>query len=256
MRRTLTITRTVAVYLLLGFVTTWAVAWGLALREPGTDLQPNHSGHPAVWAGYSFEFGSARKLYWLQHGQPIGTGGTDISKVSLLPPSSAHGDLTRLSRAADLYNSDDWGTQSLRPNDIEPWSNVLDDARGFPFLSFWCSWRSVPVGDTTLTEAWASVDRDKIYGGILLPDHTSLYQYDALRALPYYPIWSGLALNTAFYAFIFFTVVRTTRAFKQSLRHARGLCPRCKYDRQHDYRQPCPECGNAPRIRKTIPQSA
>ncbi len=72
------------------------------------------------------------------------------------------------------------------------------------------------------------------------------------RALPYYPIWSGLALNTAFYALLFFFVVRITRGLKHARRYKRGLCPRCKYDRLFDYRVPCPECGHEGRVRPAI----
>ena len=249
MRRTLTITRTVAVYLLLGFVTTWAVAWGLALLPPGREDPTISAIHffRGIYGSTRLGIGSSRVDY---KRSPEGLENLHHSMRTLRMTNRPESiGWSRLHAYSDLGNAEDWGMRYIAQSNDRKWQSGVDDARGFPLLSHWCSWEfqseSLPGLQTDLL-------KEPPAGGISIPGYPNpaLPLVSSVRALPYYPIWSGLLLNTAFYAFIFFAVVRTTRAFKQSLRHARGLCPRCRYDRQHDYRLPCPECGQVPRVRK------
>lgn len=61
--------------------------------------------------------------------------------------------------------------------------------------------------------------------------------------LPYAPLWWGLAINTVFYALLFWLVVATVRAHRQLSRLRRGRCPVCRYDLRYDLTRGCPECG-------------
>ena len=261
MRKARTITRIVAVYLLLGLVTTWAVAWGLALLPPGTRPLTYLTQYPAPakisdrsapdlhsYGVGRTGLGSARVRYTITVFDPQAMGGFAFRRLpqvyGLDLIDSPWIDLTL---CFDLSGIDGWGMRRVGlPEGMESlggWG--IDDARGFPFLSQWCSWsQQIPRPTTSVNLGQAPVYG--LVGGFAISDHpsTSLLTADALRALPYYPIWSGLALNTAFYALLFFIVVRTAKAFTRSHRHARGLCPRCKYDREFDYRMPCPECGH------------
>lgn len=50
--------------------------------------------------------------------------------------------------------------------------------------------------------------------------------------LPYRPIWSGLAINTAFYGVIIWcgwTGLAGLRAWRRRRRFSRGFCPKCRY---------------------------
>ncbi len=86
----------------------------------------------------------------------------------------------------------------------------------------------------------------KVFGGIPLSNLASTSPAPTVRALPYYPIWSGLVLNTAFYALLFFIFVRLAKGTRQLLRFREGKCPRCGYDLVMNFSQPCSECGHAP----------
>ncbi len=66
----------------------------------------------------------------------------------------------------------------------------------------------------------------------------------ALHArLPYLPVWSGMLLNTLFYAALLWCALAVLRAFRHARRMHRGRCPACRYDLGFDFRTGCPECG-------------
>jgi hypothetical protein len=255
MRKARTITRIVAVYLLLGLVTTWAVAWGLAFHAPGAgsvynDHKEDYSvaGNAVMTVGYQ-GWGVVRMVFVAYNHVPNNWDKHDI--FPNLHTSKSGNRWISESFVADLSGFYGWGKRrrAFADGRGSPWGVGIDDARGLPFLSHWCAWKvdslQSPYGYRSSNSPNMMV-KNSLVGGFAIPDNPSQNAgVDVkVRALPYYPIWSGLALNTAFYALVFFIAVRTAKAFSRSHRHARGLCPRCKYDREFDYRMPCPECGH------------
>jgi len=65
---------------------------------------------------------------------------------------------------------------------------------------------------------------------------------EVARTIPLLPLPLGLAINTLFYASIFFVVVEGGRVIVRRRRIARSLCPRCKYP-QRTGSERCSECG-------------
>jgi hypothetical protein len=68
-----------------------------------------------------------------------------------------------------------------------------------------------------------------------------------LDAVPLRPIWSGLAVNTLFYAAIwagiYAALVVPRRFVREVARFRRGACIACGYDLGYDFIHGCPECG-------------
>jgi hypothetical protein len=64
-----------------------------------------------------------------------------------------------------------------------------------------------------------------------------------VRDLPCAPLWAGLAINTTFYAAIWWLLLALPRLIRRTLRTRRGLCPSCAYDMRGLANAPCPECG-------------
>ncbi len=256
MRGALHIGRVAVVYLLLGLATTWAVAWGLALLPPGVPVGPFRSMigvEFGVGAHYEQGIGSARKTYRFIGDETPFEPRPGMWQRELMPDHGPGTDWQSLGYISELGSSQDWGMQSSRNPRGGRGVEMLEDARGFPFLALWCTWISPEETDAQIDWGSSRLTSQHVQGGFALKDrHLRDWwsQYGALQALPYMPIWSGLALNTAFYALLFFVVVRIGRAVKHARRYRRGLCPRCKYDRVFDYRVPCPECGDAPRVRR------
>ncbi|MBO6739657.1 MAG: hypothetical protein JJ916_07355 [Phycisphaerales bacterium] len=60
---------------------------------------------------------------------------------------------------------------------------------------------------------------------------------------PYRPIWTGLLINTGFYAVLTCCIAWLARHVRHSRRMHRGRCPICAYELQHDFRCGCSECG-------------
>ncbi len=61
--------------------------------------------------------------------------------------------------------------------------------------------------------------------------------------VPTRPIWSGLVLNTLFYALIFWILGSITRAYRHARRMHKGRCPMCSYELGFVFVDGCPECG-------------
>lgn len=128
-----------------------------------------------------------------------------------------------------------------------PWPVVDADlhvgARGWPFLAFWC--RFDTIGQTAGGEPpWVGTP----VGGIALQwpavSHDWYLPPPPLTALPFWPLWRGLALDVAFFAVLWWSVLFGRRALLRSLRRRRGQCAACGYDlRGTPAGTPCPECG-------------
>src|SRR5262245_10478039 len=133
-----------------------------------------------------------------------------------------------------------WGTLA---GDHPPAASIgSDTAFGFPALCLWYRVSSTllepPGGAPTITN-------EQLDGGWLLGGEASCRGRD-FRALPLRPIWSGLALNTVFFAALWFALLAGIPALRRALRRRRGLCARCGYDlRATPANTPCPECGTA-----------
>jgi hypothetical protein len=71
-------------------------------------------------------------------------------------------------------------------------------------------------------------------------------------AIPYVPIWSGLIVDTVFYAMLWWLLVvaiqpvarlRPVRVARESWRARQGRCAACGFDLRFDLARGCPECG-------------
>jgi hypothetical protein len=74
-----------------------------------------------------------------------------------------------------------------------------------------------------------------------------------LRYLPLSPIWPGFAVNTLFYAAVFWLLFAAPFAMRRRLRLRRGQCPHCAYPIGTWGGEICTECGRPlparPRLR-------
>lgn len=62
------------------------------------------------------------------------------------------------------------------------------------------------------------------------------------EVFPRVPLWSGLVLNTLFYAALIIVLVVAVRWFRRARRRRRNRCVACGYDVSGNA-GPCPECG-------------
>ncbi|MCC6906310.1 MAG: hypothetical protein IT430_00085 [Phycisphaerales bacterium] len=91
-------------------------------------------------------------------------------------------------------------------------------------------------------QCWDAKDFEAHYWGIpWLPDRDPRLMQIDQPALPLYPMWSGFALNTLFYAIILEVAFRMPVASRRWLRARCSLCPACAYPRGTS--PVCTECG-------------
>ena len=229
----------IAVCLILGAITTVAVAWGSSLTADATQ-PPNLArlGHQATRPPHDFwwvnrhDWHTWTSLYSVRRFRASGMGISEShqsSAASLLPtwsnlgePNQAYFYFDASSEREDRYNF----------------------GFGWPTRAFWCEYARtsndafVPMGLAVIREAHI--------------DPNTLWEFPV--GFPLRPIWPGFVIDTLFYAAIWFGVFFGFASAKRFIRIKRGRCPRCGYDlrgqRLATSQEPpansqirCPECG-------------
>lgn len=230
--------------LLLGVLTTVAVAWALAawlahkdLLETYYEIEDSHPPATADWTTVDMsidEFsrpGMCRRLWgrFILSTSPTWDAATPVMhyiwklglQTTAQEPSSG-----------TLRSGLPWGKRP--PIDVGAIEGV-QDARGWPMLCLWGELQLAPGDPIGL----------KTPGAIPLSPPLPSPDLSDARALPLRPIPRGFAIDTAFYAAIWLPLLIAPRAIRRHRRARRGLCPNCAYDlRTLPATSPCPECAH------------
>ena len=116
--------------------------------------------------------------------------------------------------------------------------SILANGRGWPMISFWCEME---------LDRFQPADPHHTIGGITtgLPEfQTGPLLLWFTPVIPYWPVWSGLIVNTLFYALILALVIWGPRNVRSWVRVKRGRCRDCGYDLRCHLGEVCPECGS------------
>jgi hypothetical protein len=108
---------------------------------------------------------------------------------------------------------------------------------GWPCTAFW-GWK--------MTESGLPNNRNDAGGVAEVRALRSLSWQTGRIELPYLPVWSGLAANTALFALVWWGVIAGPGVLRRSWRRRRGRCPDCGYDLRGlpgQHITTCPECG-------------
>jgi hypothetical protein len=250
--------------LLLGFVTTWLLAWACALYTTPRHWLIINSGRYA-----DAPSGPLRRAVHLGDGLTVSPGlswGCDDLRIwvdvlearphpaawqlelDIVPPWTAAYQCWKAGRPAPAAA---WIVAKQNP--------VTETASGFTReMYIWdeacCGWPrrclrwweiNPPDSPRELHGAWASP-------GWLHPRSEGTD-----TALPYLPMWAGLLINTFFFALLWFVGFVSPRTLSATRRHVvtkyrawrarrseRVLCPRCGYDLRGCEDPGCPECGH------------
>lgn len=235
--------RSLCRHLMIGLLATVAIAWLTAAFVPLGDasgyIQESQS-DSARWVLQQVVAFGAERRYWIQWDSL--TGETNHRWFS--EPRDAYwriyGDNGFRSKGPTILDS----LVGCPPTDS--WSNQqevfrIEDVRGFP----------LPALGSELCERMHPMWGQPTWRlGISLPPTGSMLNSAEdpafnHRALPFYPLPIGLVVDTLVWATASATLTFAWRTRAQRRRYRRGICPRCAYDRSHDYAKPCPECGHA-----------
>jgi hypothetical protein len=220
--------------LLLGVVSTIAVAWACAAWvDPYTAIQPSprRSGgaingrYYTIWiVGEHAAIGVVRtNSFWRDPSYiDIDLSGPFFGPPEPLIPKWA----PFLVPSAD----DPLGPEHVR----------VADARGWPFLAMWSGLSydepiQLPTKTPTIMHGLV-VNADAMSGPS--PETT-------VRMLPLALIWSGFLADIAIYSLVWFAIFALAIIGRRALRSRQGCCVICGYDLRGTPHGQCPECGTA-----------
>ncbi len=233
------------VFLLLGAVTTVAVAWSSLWWAPLPD-----PGNSAVQSSSAAASEGPDYVYLRTHRyQRLGAGWVSSSWVD---PSARAGlaasfQCTRI-KPHDIVPS--WAGLALPGDHDADWGfhSRFVEARGWPLLSHAWAYAHCSRWNRDLRQRETQVDCKY---GILISVATERAQYVhpdvwTLRMLPLRPIFPGFLINTLFYALVLWLLWSAPFVTRRLIRRRRGNCIRCGYDLRHAEHAACPECGRRP----------
>ena len=222
------LTKLAALYLLLGLVTTWAVAWGSVFIWRPSRVHPS----------FLIELGPSPQRAVMVRRCPAGQAMYFNADVESATALREHRDRVK-SWPEDVQPAFDQSRFRLAPSIT--WGEERFEfaviARGWPRLALHCS----------LTAEWGYLDRLKPRHAVSIP--TSGPLGDELTKsflLPYLPYWPGLLADTLFYALLFAALHQLTTRARRARRRRRNRCAACGYDLSGLDATPCPECGHTP----------
>lgn len=226
----------VGVCLVLGVLTTAAVALGLSVNRPmllrfrATDRSVStSSGTWEIVTDAQRGFAERRIEY-------------DNGWITILGSKLRSPEYVSLS---DLpHCGETWGSMTVeRQRTMAAKDEVLrwrEHAVGWPFLALW----------------WTENDRPHVLGSGQFPPpmgccggwrlHRRARVHEDV-VLPWYPIVPGLVANSLIYgagwSVLFVVPAILGRSRRETTRREKGLCPRCGYDLVHQFDAGCSECG-------------
>ncbi len=124
-----------------------------------------------------------------------------------------------------------------------PGDNYCEMRAGWPLRTLRCrNLVEIEMGGTTsiTINAYAA---NPIQGGIVLTQFSIGNPAQSWRALPYQPVWSGIVINTIFYAATLWFLSIGPFEVRRMIRSKRGHCIKCGYDLRGAEHEVCPECG-------------
>jgi hypothetical protein len=230
--------------LLLGGITTLCVAWGSAAWRPiraASAVIGSDGDHLRPWLIRLEEPGAVRTI-WFEKGRVY-------NRAGVAPAGASSAAVACWSHAVATRNDPRTTKGTLAvPAELElavapfhtggtAWGAALD-VRGWPLPALRA--RIVGVLDPQATEVYLVED------GIELAMDTSVGTSNSLadvRQLPLAPVWTGLVVNTAVFAALWWVVLLIPGGLVRIARGRRGACPSCGYDLRGSLDRRCPECG-------------
>lgn len=258
-------------YLVLGFITAWLVAWGLAMVPRVT-----YAGYFSWSVRYSNPFqGIGDRVYPKDYdpsNEPtpelltiMDSRWIGVQEVQYFVDSRSQS-IANIGTSAEI--SSPWWMLTIHEQRLGvnwQWINLKEEFRsdssgiqltdyailryGFPFMSH--ETHAAYRRSRTPSTGWQEkLSANGIITQEIPPYTASVWNrrdqrlpFAELIYLPYIPLWLGLMSNTLFYAIVFWVLISAKRSFCHARRFRKGKCPMCAYDLLYDNTLGCPECG-------------
>ncbi|MFG0285501.1 MAG: hypothetical protein ACF8R7_13875 [Phycisphaerales bacterium JB039] len=236
--------RRILVALLLGSMTSIALAWAIAAWWPISVSVPRSSIGAAVcwgrpWHHVEFRQFGVRLRWW---------NDLEINGRLAAPAPRAVADMIAQLERDRTAGRVNMGAPFRIEADVPNWGSLAqpappelamgsDTAFGWPAP---CMWYQVL---STFDAPTMSIVADELRGGVHLRGGPPTGRGAGFYALPLRPIWWGLVINTLFFSALWLVALTAPPMARGALRRRRGLCLRCGYDLQGQFTGGCPECG-------------
>ena len=219
----------------LGFITSVAIAIAMAAKGPVSIAHRDwiafvHGNRP--WALHIGRDAGTTDIWWMDLHLQYPDKPTEELVTALQTQELTARRAEQ--RAPELLPRPAWGSFASDPLATDVFAGS-DTAFGWPRLCLWYQIIS-KTDDTTMNTS------HELHGGVLMRGKLAS-RGGKFIALPLRPIWRGLAIDTAFYAAVWWLVLFIPMMLRRGTRRARGRCLDCGYDLQHKAQQGCPECG-------------
>lgn len=223
------ILKSMAGFLLLGLVTTVAVAWACAIRA---DVQGAPRLNSRSGLGMTEYFSPEQGTAWVFSAART-SGLMQITAINHGPhPGDGSGSVAA-DRVAYRGEVPAWSTMR-RGDSIGIFNAIfIEEAAGWPMLAMAQRHRFGQQPGP------ATVDVDGLH---LPPD---LRRFGPGHYLPLRLIWPGTLIDSAIFGWFYFAIFAFPGIVVRSRRKRRGACPRCGYDLSGAQHDKCPECGVA-----------
>ena len=232
--------RYVVVCLMLGVITTVAVAWGCAFWTDVYDgsltrvIQPSESDAYEWYFDVRRQPGSASINLWCILLVKVGSDEVAPAIPTTVPPG-----FPTWNQGWPHESQVSWyGSQIAR----------AQEARGWPWLAMWCehfTYFEQTVEELRSNPAFMTY-RTLPYRGFALKTIARPIRPPIVRVLPLGIIWTGFAGCTVLYASLWLILLYVPSVFanlRQQIRYRRDQCIACGYDLRGDFSAGCPECG-------------
>ena len=232
--------RYVVVCLMLGVITTVAVAWGCAFWTDVYDgsltrvIQPSESDAYEWYFDVRRQPGSASINLWCILLVKVGSDEVAPAIPTTVPPG-----FPTWNQGWPHESQVSWyGSQLAR----------AQEARGWPWLAMWCEHFTYieQTAEELRSNPTFMTYRTLPYRGFALKPIARPIRPAITRVLPLGIIWTGFAINTIFYAAILailWALWSSPFVVRRIIRRKRGLCIKCGYDLRGSSGGMCPECG-------------
>jgi hypothetical protein len=229
----------------LGAITSVGLAWGLAARsrmQGSMTFTVISAGPNGGMVARESTFGIRRRTIRVGGVSVVVTGVWDVDRsLDLFINAEARKTLGKSLQEGTFPAW--WGSKpdERARSEYELWAGSTQAAYGWPLPALWCEWREV------LTGSGGFIRVEGPEGGFDLTLSASPMRMgaDPYRALPWRPVWLGLAGDTACFGSVWFAVLMLPGA-RRTFRLRRGLCAACGYDLTGKTTGVCPECGAKP----------
>lgn len=251
------------IVVVLGLATTFASALALAVWMP-LEMYPRQDVHTFLADGRAWHAVQRQRLgvwnlWWSEldaesmtppppalagNSPPVPAGGAPLSGPSV--PTTPEGRLRRAREEQKANRPRDplgyheeppsWGTFAAGGSARGDAPRGTDHGFGWPRPALWYRVHGVYRAPYAIATG--------IEGGRMLTAAPTLgtRSYD-FRALPLWPHWPGLLLNTALFACLWAVALFGPGLVRRWARKRRGRCLRCGYDLRDNPAPGCPECG-------------